>query len=207
MNKSASVSLADMMSALMMSFMFIAIAFLAQSEQRHITFSQVLNEALHDEFDPDLVRWKAEITEENVVRFRAPFLVGSTVIPSSFQSVLKEFCPRYINVLVQDRLLHGIQEVIVQGHTSKGWNKITGANQSFINNIELSQKRAVNVLSLCYLLDDTHIASNRLWLESHFHANGLASSQPIYVGRDVSASLSRRVEFMVVSKPDPKIET
>ena len=200
MNKNASLGLADMMSALMMSFMFISIAFLAQIEQGHVTFKQALNEVLHEEFDSDLVRWKAEITDDNVVRFHAPFLVGSTQIPEGFQSTLKEFCPRYISVLVKDKLIKGLQEVIVQGHTSKGWNQITGAEQSFINNIKLSQKRAVNVLSFCYLLEDQKITENRPWLESYFHANGLASSRPVYINGDISKSFSRRVEFIVVAK-------
>ena len=41
---------------------------------------------------------------------------------------------------------------------------------------------------------------NRSWLENFFHANGLASSKPIIIDGDVSAHLSRRVDFMVVPK-------
>ncbi len=200
MNKSASMGLADMMSALMMTFMFISIAFLAQLEQSHMTFTKEMNTALHDEFDQDMVRWKAEITDDNVVRFRAPFLVGSTTIPDDFKGVLNEFCPRYIKVLVQDEFIDGIQEVKVEGHTSKGWNKNTSPENSFINNIELSQQRAINVLSFCYLLEDPQITRKREWLEKYFHANGLASSKPVYIDGHISTEISRRVDFMIVPK-------
>jgi outer membrane protein OmpA-like peptidoglycan-associated protein len=200
MNKTASLGLGDMMSALMMVFMFISIAFLAQMEQSHLTFIKELNEALHEEFDPDLERWTAEITDQNIVRFQAPFDVGSTTISVEFQSVLEEFCPRYISVLRSDKFTGGIQEVKVEGHTSHGWNRVTKAEQAFINNIELSQRRAVNVLSYCYLLQDKEIVESRNWLETYFHANGLASSRPIYDQGQVSNALSRRVEFTVVSK-------
>jgi chemotaxis protein MotB len=200
MNKSASMGLADMMSALMMVFMFISIAFLAQLEQSHMTFTKTLNSALHAEFDQDLTRWKAQITGNNVVRFHAPFIVGSTTIPDAFQGVLKEFCPRYIKVLVQDDFFDGIQEVKVEGHTSKGWNKHTSPESSFINNIELSQQRAINVLSFCYLLEDQNISLNREWLEKYFHANGLASSKPVYINGHISTDLSRRVDFMIIPK-------
>ena len=200
MNKTVSMGLADMMSALMMVFMFISIAFLAQLEQSHISFAKELNTALHKEFGRDLQRWKAQITSDNVVRFHAPFKVGSTEIPDGFRSVLKEFCPRYIKVLVNEDFIEGIQEVKVEGHTSKGWNKHTSPESSFINNIELSQQRAINVLSFCYLLKDKSISNNREWLETYFHANGLASSKPIYVGGYISANLSRRVDFMVIPK-------
>jgi len=200
MNKSASMGLADMMSALMMTFMFISIAFLAQLEQSHITFTKELNTALHDEFDQDMVRWKAEITGDNVVRFHAPFLLGSTTIPDGFKGVLREFCPRYIKVLVQDEFIDGIQEVKVEGHTSKGWNNRTNPEDSFIKNIELSQQRAINVLSFCYLLEDPNISLKREWLEKYFHANGLASSKPVFIEGHISTDLSRRVDFMVIPK-------
>tara|TARA_B110000196_G_scaffold293833_1_gene282414 strand:- start:2628 stop:3254 length:627 start_codon:yes stop_codon:yes gene_type:complete len=200
MNKTVSMGLADMMSALMMVFMFISIAFLAQLERSHISFTKELNTALHNEFDQDLERWKAQITSENVVRFHAPFMIGSTAIPNAFQNVLKEFCPRYIKVLVKDDFINGIQEVKVEGHTSKGWNKHTSPESSFINNIELSQQRAINVLSFCYLLEDKNITLNREWLEQFFHANGLASSKPIYIDDHISANLSRRVDFMIIPK-------
>jgi chemotaxis protein MotB len=207
MNKSASMGLADMMSALMMVFMFISIAFLAQLEQSHMTFTKALNTALHAEFDQDLARWKAQITDNNVVRFHAPFSVGGTNIPEYFKGILKEFCPRYVKILVKDEYIDGIQEVKVEGHTSKGWNKYTSSENSFINNIELSQQRAVNVLSFCYLLEDSNISLKREWLEKYFHANGLASSSPIYVDGHVSSNLSRRVDFMIIPKLNHQLNT
>jgi chemotaxis protein MotB len=165
-----------------------------------MTFTKELNKALHDEFGEDVGRWKAEITGENVVRFHAPFLLGSTTIPDGFKGVLKEFCPRYIKVLVQDEFIDGIQEVKVEGHTSKGWNKHTNPEDSFIKNVELSQQRAINVLSFCYLLKDPNISLKREWLEKYFHANGLASSKPVFIEGEISTDLSRRVDFMVIPK-------
>jgi len=198
------MGLADMMSALMMVFLFISIAFLAQLEQSYISVTKELNTALHDEFDQDLERWKAQITDDNVVSFHAPFLVGSTSIPEDFKGILREFCPRYVKLLTQDAYIDGIQEVKVEGHTSKGWNQYTSPEDSFIKNIELSQQRAVNVLSFCYLLEDTNIYLNREWLEQFFHANGLASSKPIYVDGRISDDLSRRVDFMIAPKLNSK---
>ena len=202
MNKPSSLALSDMMTALMMIFMFISVSVLAELEQEERTFTKELNEALNGEFSGDLLRWRAEITEDNIVRFKAPFEVGSTEIPNDFEDVLAEFCPRYIAVLTRDQFLNGIAEVKVEGHTSKGWNRQTSSEDAFINNIELSQQRAVNVLSFCYLLKEEGIATNRAWLETFFHANGLASSRPMFVRGEVSNALSRRVEFTVVSVID-----
>ncbi|WP_207064068.1 OmpA family protein [Motiliproteus sp. SC1-56] len=204
MNRTSSIGLADLMSALMMTFLFIAIAFLAKLEQSTITFVEKLNHALHEEFDPDLQRWKAEITPDNVVRFHSPFKLGSNEIPEVFKAVISEFCPRYIRVLASDNLKQGIKEVKVEGHTSHGWNKGTASEDAFINNMRLSQERATNVLSYCYLMEDPVIKSNRDWLEKNFHANGLAYSKPIYIKGRVSSRLSRRVDFMVIPKINGK---
>lgn len=184
----------------MMTFLFISIAFLAQLEQSAITFVEKTNQALHKEFDSDLNRWKAEITPDNVVRFHSPFELGSNKIPLSFQTVISEFCPRYIMVLTSSELKDGIKEVKVEGHTSNGWNRNTSSESSFIKNMMLSQERATNVLSYCYLLNHPIIESNRRWLEINFHANGLASSKPIYVNNKISSKFSRRVDFMVIPK-------
>lgn len=200
MNRVSSIGLADMMAALMMTFMFISVAFLAQLENSNITFVEKLNAALKSEFKTDLPRWKADITDENVFRFRSPFTMGGTNISPEFEAILNEFCPRYIALLSSEEFISGIAEVKVEGHTSQGWNSFTSPEQSFIENIKLSQQRATNVLSYCYLLNNENIISNRQWLEEFFHANGLASSKPIIIDGEESPALSRRVDFMVVPK-------
>jgi outer membrane protein OmpA-like peptidoglycan-associated protein len=200
MNKTNSIGLADMMSALMMVFMFLSIAFLAQLEKSQTTLMTELNTALKIAFKSDLSRWEAEITDDNIVRFHAPFPVGSTDISERFTGILEEFCPRYIDLLAQAPFKESIKQINVAGHTSKGWNSATSHEASFIKNMELSQQRASNVLSFCYLLADERITAQRNWLEKVFHANGLASSHPIYVENNVSEVLSRRVEFTVTPK-------
>jgi len=200
LNKSTSIALSDLMSALMMTFLFISVAFLAELENSSLNFNEKLNKALVEEFNADLDKWKAEITEDNVVRFFAPFSMGSTSVPRNFKSVLSEFCPRYVHLLTSDELIEYIKEVKVEGHTSKGWNKYTGRKQSFLNNMNLSKDRANNVLAYCYMLLDESIELNRSWFESNVHASGLASSYPILIDGIISNELSRRVDFMVVPK-------
>ena len=55
------MNIADIMSALMMIFMFISIAFLYQILNAKEIYKVSLNKALHQEFDKDLEKWKAII--------------------------------------------------------------------------------------------------------------------------------------------------
>ena len=63
------INIADVMSALMMIFMFLSVTFIYELQNSRETYRSDLNAALHDEFGKDLERWKAEITPENIFRF------------------------------------------------------------------------------------------------------------------------------------------
>ena len=98
-NDTSWVNIADVMSALMMIFMFIAIAFLYQILNEKEIYKVQLTKALHEEFDEDLKKWKAVITDDNIIRFDSPFSMGSDELPKSFEMILEEFFPRYIKLL------------------------------------------------------------------------------------------------------------
>ena len=201
-NETQWMNIADIMSALMLIFMFIAIAFLYQIMNEKEVYKVQLNKALHKEFDKDLKKWKAIITPDNIIRFNSPFTVGDDTIPESFSTILTNFFPRYINLLASKEFKKEIDEIRVEGHTSNGWGK-ENQKQSYLHNMNLSQKRASNVLSYCYNIDDKILDKNILWLQSNLRANGMSFSKLLY--KDNSKKIqdkqrSRRVEFRVVTK-------
>ena len=80
------MSISDMMSGLMLIFLFVAVAFMLNVEddktklqkakekitQIALTYQKSkieLNKDLHKEFDKDLKRWNAEITKDNSIIF------------------------------------------------------------------------------------------------------------------------------------------
>jgi outer membrane protein OmpA-like peptidoglycan-associated protein len=196
------INIADVMSALMMIFMFISIAFLYQILNEKETYRLQLNKALHKEFDKDLDTWKAIITDDNIIRFNSPFAVGDDTIPENFRIILEDFFPRYIEVLSLDKFKQEIDEIRVEGHTSDDWGD---ANQrdSYIYNMNLSQKRASNVLEFCYNIQDEVVDQNILWLQSNLRANGMSFSKLLYKDEEKTIqdkARSRRVEFRVVTK-------
>ncbi|MBD3807872.1 MAG: hypothetical protein IE880_04045 [Epsilonproteobacteria bacterium] len=196
------INIADVMSALMMIFMFISISFLYQLLSEKESYKIELNKALHKEFDKDLTKWQALITEDNIIRFNSPFETGRAEVPEAFNELLQDFFPRYIKVLSDAKFKSEIDEIRVEGHTSNGWGSIADTKEVYLKNMHLSQERASNVLSLCYGLDDIFIRSNIKWLEANLRANGMASSKPLYIdgSKTEDTERSKRVEFKVLTK-------
>lgn len=201
------ISIADVMSALMMIFMFIAIAFLFQILNEKEIYKVALNKALHVEFDKDLHNWQAVITEDNIMRFDSPFQTGSAQIPENFEKILEDFFPRYIKVLSNREFKKEIEEVRVEGHTSYGWGSLEDKKLIYLNNMNLSQQRASSVLAYCYSLDAAYIEKNRKWLEENLRANGISFSKPLFMGKSqgiIDNDRSKRVEFKVLTKEHEK---
>ena len=197
------LNIADIMSALMMIFMFIAVAFLYQILNEKEAYKDRLNRALHVEFDRDLTKWQAVITDDNIIRFNSPFKSGSSDMPEHFKEILSNFFPRYIKLLSSKEFKKEIAEIRVEGHTSYGWGDLSDEKSIYLNNMSLSQKRASNVLAYCYSLEDSYITTNFKWLQKNLRANGMSYSNLLY--KDEAKTIedkdrSRRVEFKVMAK-------
>ena len=227
------MNISDMMSGLMMIFLFIAISFMIEVEDDKnraeklaqeykksqdsikeivVTYQAsqaMLNQDLYAEFKKDLQRWGAEITKDNSFRFNSPevlFRTGSSKISKDFKRILNDFFPRYINLLTSKKYIKEIDEIRVEGHTTNDWKKRASKNSIYLKNMRLSQNRANNVLSYCYLIRKNLSQTQKRWLEQKFRANGMAFSKLIYKkGGEMDSKKSKRVEFRVVTKAQEKI--
>jgi chemotaxis protein MotB len=166
-----------------------------------------LNRDLHKEFDKDLKRWDAEITDDNRIRFSSPkilFKAGSSEISQRFEDILKELFPRYIKILTSRKYKDEIDEIRVEGHTSYGWGRATNKDYIYIKNMELSQKRASTVLEFCYSIPK--ISKYKDWIIEKFRANGMSYAKPIKkFNGGMDYEKSRRVEISVTTKATEKI--
>jgi outer membrane protein OmpA-like peptidoglycan-associated protein len=210
------ISVSDLMSGLMVIFLFIAVSYLRPViEQREkireivVTYQATeaaLIERLNAEFAADLTRWQAELDRRNLaVRFNAPevlFRQGSADLQPRFQQILAEFVPRYLRVLSEFR--DGIEEIRIEGHTSSDWAGALSVDDAYFRNMELSQARTRQVLRFAMALPDAR--EYRQWALQHVTANGLSSSQRVLLadGRE-DADRSRRVEFRVRTKAKDQI--
>ncbi len=211
-------SITDMMAGLMMVFMLIAIGFMWQTEEEKDAISQIavaydrsktkLNEALVDEFKNDLPRWGAEILADNTVRFKEPeilFAVNSASIKDGFQDILRDFFPRYVEILSREEFREDVAEIRIEGHTSSDWGGASTREEAYIKNARLSQDRSFSVLDYVFSMSSKENVE-RDWLVAVLRANGLSFANPV-LNADGSEDneRSRRVEFRVLTKTEDKI--
>ena len=211
------MSISDIMSGLMIVFMFIAVTFMmqVQNEQRqknemiynYVEVKHEIYDALFEEFKDDLQKWNAELDEETLtLRFKEPdilFGVGSDILTPKFQEILNDFFPRYVKVISQDAYKEYIDEIRIEGHTDPFWAGAQTRRQEYLNNMNLSQSRTRAVLT--YAVNMPALENNLEWIIRRINATGLSSSQPIMTGGAVDAKLSRRVDFRIRTRADEKL--
>ncbi len=211
------MSISDIMSGMMIVFMFIAVAFMmqVQNEQRlknemiynYAVVKQKIYQALLEEFQADLPKWNAELDRKTLtMRFKEPdvlFAVGSNLLTPQFQQILDDFFPRYVKVISQDEYKSYIEEIRIEGHTDPHWEGAANRQQEYLNNMALSQARTRAVLS--YAVNMPALQNNLDWIILKITANGLSSSQPIMTNGAINDKLSRRVDFRIRTAADEKM--
>ena len=203
------LAVADLMAALMMIFLFLALLHMVQVERESAAHTEVRNEAaalraaiysvLEEEFREDLPRWNAELDRDSLtLRFREPevlFERSSATIRPRFETILADFMPRYAEQLRP--FAEVIREVRIEGHTSSEWAGSDDALEAYFGNMDLSQRRTRAVLEYAYQLDALQEAD---WFRSRVAAVGLSSSRRVLDERgEEDRRASRRVEFSVLT--------
>ena len=115
------------------------------------------------------------------------FETNSSNIKDSGEMLLQQFLPVYLSVLLQDRYQDYVGEIIIEGHTDTAG--------TYINNLKLSQDRALNVATFCLEMPGlTRVQT--LKLQEMLTAKGRSYSDPVYYADGtVNMDASRRVEF------------
>lgn len=223
------IGVSDLMSVLMMVFLFIAVLFMLKVQddqkvlqqqhaamraaaQSYDTARNALHRQISDSFDGKLQQWNAEILADGAVRFshpRALFAVGSSELSGEFKNTLRDFFPRYIALLSSVDWRDEIREIRIEGHTSSDWGRASAAALSeearYIRNAKLSQQRAYAVLEYVYQLPAEK--EKRMWLRRVLRATGASSAAVVLSedGGEENVSKSRRVEFHAITAADEKI--
>lgn len=211
-------SISDMMSALMMIFLFISVLYMLQTQiekakmtevaKKYDNTEQNLYEDLKIEFENDLKEWRASLEEDNTVRFYAPevlFKPGSAEIRPEFEKILDDFFPRYIEILTTQKFKPDIYEIRIEGHTSSEWGGDDSFDKRYLANLSLSQERSFAVLKYCFSI--TKDKELKEWLKRMLRANGLSFAKLIYKDDGTEDKIkSRRVEFKAVVKSKEKIK-
>lgn len=222
------VSFSDVMTGLMVIFMFIAISYIVEVQKEQQARDNIFEEfketkellyaELEHEFKDDFKEWQVELDKDLSIKFTNPdilFQSGSASIRYNFVQILNEFLPRYFNVLLQDKYADKIEEIRIEGHT----DAVPAPNYDYdpyIGNIKLSQLRSSEVLKHFrkteYFKNLNIKQENRLqfWLT----ANGLSYGRTLddnkqltaISGNEANNDFSRRVEFRIVTTSAKLVE-
>lgn len=203
------LAIADLMAALMMIFLFLALLHMVQVERDRAAHVEVRNEAaavraaihaaLEEEFRDDLPRWNAELDRDRLtLRFREPevlFHRSSAQIRPRFKAILDDFMPRYAERLRP--FADVIREVRIEGHTSSEWAGSEDELEAWFGNLDLSQRRTRAVLDYAYGLESLQAMD---WFRRRVAAVGLSSSRRVTDATGAEdRQASRRVEFSVLT--------
>ncbi|HSA06595.1 MAG TPA: OmpA family protein [Candidatus Gastranaerophilales bacterium] len=211
-------SIADIMSALMMIFLFISVLYMLQAQLEKAKITEIaksyseqeknLYEDLNIEFKEDLKKWSASLEKDNTVRFYAPevlFKPGSSEINPQFKKILNDFFPRYIKILEGSSFKNDISEIRIEGHTSSEWTGAKSFEDRYLANLNLSQQRSFEVLKYCFSVSSDK--TTKEWLKGVLRANGLSFAKPVFTKSGKEDNLkSRRVEFRAVVKSKERID-
>lgn len=210
-NDSDWLPISDMMSGLMIIFLFIAVSYMGKVKQEaedYFKLQQDLFSEMHKTFKHDLIRWNAEIDEKTLsVRFNEPdilFAKAKSNVNERFKLILQEFIPRYFEIVAREPFRMYIEEIRIEGHTSSTGDPNATLDDNYMYNMKLSQDRARKVLGISLSIIEDE--SMKAWLRKRVVANGLSFSNPIIHQGQEDLNRSRRVEFRLKLKADSVID-
>lgn len=126
------------------------------------------------------------------------FDVGKNNIKQGGREFLERFIPVYLQVLLQPEYRDYLGEIIIEGHTD--------TQGTYLNNLELSQERALSVAKFCLEMPQLS-GANRALLQEILTAKGRSYSDPIFFADgNVDMDSSRRVEFKFRMKDSEMID-
>ena len=218
------MSVSDLMTGLMIIFLFIAISYISRVKKNqnvlsnYVETKQKLHEKLVNEFKGDTAVWQMSIGKDLSMKFNDPtvlFASSSYELTPQFKLILDKFLPKYLDILLKDSLRKNIQEIRIEGHTDDvkydQYDK-----DPYIANAILSQQRALSVLRYLRQMPSfqryTH--DEKQLLEYWFTANGLSygkaldanGAYTIKSGKPIDATRSRRVEFRIITTGEEVLE-
>lgn len=218
------IHFSDLMTGLMVIFLFIAIAYIRKVQQNTNVLSEYVEvkTQLHDkmvrEFAGDTARWQMTIGKDLSMKFTKPevlFQTGKAEITPQFRDILDEFIPKYLDILLNDSLRSKIKEIRIEGHT----DNIPAPRfhtDPYMGNVILSQRRANEVLWYIRNMEcfSKYTEEERSLLEYWFTANGLSygkaldnTGEYVYISKEpINLDRSRRVEFRIVTSGEEVLE-
>lgn len=214
------ISLADMMTSLMVIFMFVAINYIMQVIEHTFVQDEIYNK-LQEVFFEEIKNNEIELGPDGTIRFNSLnsdnlFETNDDKLTEGFKMSLASFIPKYWAVLTSDSAYFDyIKEVRIEGHADTKPPKNGG--DSYLYNLDLSSRRAASVLEYLREQPVYYEASEKdqnrmdfLFTSIGFSYSRALNDEKNYIHLDsnkvVNDDLSRRVEFRIVTSNEKLID-
>ncbi len=214
------MSVSDLMTGLMVIFLFVSIAYMHRAnkliEERkqvlteYVDTKNKLYEELHDKFKQQIGNDVLAINNDLSMRFSKAetlFDNGDHHLTIDFQQALEEIIPTYMNILLHDSLRAHIKEVRIEGHTDNLPYRNIGSDP-YLSNLELSQRRATEVVKhikkICARnFEEAEQKQIERWITavgySYTHALDVNGNYASESGCPIDRGKSRRVEIRIIT--------
>lgn len=218
------MSVSDLMTGLMMIFLFIAISYIIRVQQNQTVLKdfvenkQNLHDKLVEAFKSEKENGIITIGGDLSMRFQKAetlFDDGSWTLKPEFKHTLGQIMPKYLDILLNDSLKYKIREIRIEGHT----NNIPYPEldkDPYMANLILSQRRARSVIYFIRNLPEynTYSEEDKNLLEFWFTANGLSYGHALdennkftlISGNKIDLEKSRRVEIRIITSGEEVLE-
>jgi len=226
------ISFSDIMTVLMIIFLFISISYMMQvkkeQDKRDEVFenykktrSQIYND-LDSTFSKGFEKWNIEIEPDLSIKisdanalFEAQLYTDEVILKENFKDFLSQFAPRFLTIILNPKYQDKISEIRIEGHTSISKPENEFNSKYYQHMVVLSQKRSNKVLeymmSLSSYINLTDTDKNRL--RFFLTSNGLAFGRSLdidnnykfYSNKKINKEKSMRVEFKIVTNSEDVI--
>ncbi len=218
------MSVSDLMTGLMVIFLFVAIAYIKRVQDNQSVLTQYVEnrQALHDklvaEFQEESNQGKISIHGDLSMRFenaQTLFAPGSWELTPTFKKELANYIPRYLGILLDAKMNDKIKELRIEGHTDNVPYPQLDPDPYYANLI-LSQRRALSVMQYIRSLPEyqQYSKDKQDLLEYWFTANGMSYGRALddygelthKSTNGINKSKSRRVEIRLITAGDEMLE-
>lgn len=214
----------DLMTNLMVIFLFIALSYIMQAVSENFIKDDIYN-TLNTSLKNDLKDKGVRLSPDLTLRFTPQgncnlFKNNDPYMTSEFKKQIDDIWPKYQEVIINQKYIDFIKEIRIEGHADTSHIKeceYSGKDNYFCN-LGLSSERSQNVLEYirslpCYLnLPD----STKSRIQFLLTTNGLSYSKTLnsmgrytYTDSDknIDKDLSRRVEFRIVTSNEKLVQS
>ena len=205
------LSISDLMSSILIIFILLFVYKTINSIKAERIKESIIRE-ITDTKENIIDKLKSDLSTKNIhvdiddrtgtikIDEKILFEVDQYYLKEEGKEYLRRVIPLYLKIFIEnEKFKSRLDQIIIEGHSDD--------MGSYIYNMDLSQKRATEVLKYIYTTMDNFSNSERQELEKYITANGKSKTDLIYKENgEVDRAKSRRVEIKFKLKDEEALD-